>query len=108
MLVRGIFANFKIPIWYRYDSVLEKDEFLSIIEKIESQGFHVVAATCDMAKSNQKLSKELGVTIESPRFENPSRPGKWIYWFYDPVHLIKLVRNHLIDQGFYLEGHVIN
>ena len=36
MLVRGIFANFKIPIWYRYDSVLEKTEFLGIIDKIEN------------------------------------------------------------------------
>ena len=108
MLIRGIFANFKIPIWYRYDHVLGKNELLEIISKIELAGFHVCSVTCDMAKSNQKLAKMLGVSPESPRFENPSRPNSFIYWFYDPSHLIKLVRSHLIDQGFWLDGNVIN
>ena len=104
MLVRGLFANFKIPIWYRYDHVLGKKELLDIITKIESHGFHTVSVTCDMARSNQKLGKSLGVTVDNPRFPNPCRPNNFVYWFYDPVHLIKLVRNHLIDQGYYLEG----
>ena len=38
MLLRGLFANFKVPIWYRYDHQLGKKEYLDIIKKIESQG----------------------------------------------------------------------
>ena len=47
------------------------------------------------------LARELGVTQETPYFKNPSKPGN-IFWFYDPCHLLKLVRNHLIDSGFRL------
>ena len=105
MMVRGLFTNFKIPIWYRYDSTLKQPEYFDIIKKIELAGFHVVSTTCDNAKSNQSLALSLGVTPENPRFENPCRPGSFVYWFFDPCHLIKLVRNHLIDEGFYLGGH---
>ena len=104
MLVRGLFNNFKIPIWYKYDHVLGKKEYLDIVEKLESLGFHVVSTSCDMARSNQKLAKSLGVTEETPYFPNPSRPASNIFWFYDICHLMKLVRNHLIDQGFILRG----
>ena len=104
MLVRGLFNNFKIPIWYKYDHVLGKKEYLDIVEKMETLGFHVVSTSCDMARSNQKLAKSLGVTEETPYFPNPSRPASNIFWFYDICHLMKLVRNHLIDQGFILRG----
>ena len=104
MLVRGLFNNFKIPIWYKYDHVLGKKEYLDIVEKMETLGFNVVSTSCDMARSNQKLATSLGVTEETPYFPNPSRPDSNIFWFYDICHLMKLVRNHLIDQGFILRG----
>ena len=91
MLLRGIFSNFKIPIWYRYDTQLGKKEYLEIVKKIEEQGFHVVSTSCDMAKSNQSLAKSLGVTDEEPYFPNPCRPNSNIYWFYDVCHLIKVI-----------------
>ena len=72
-----------------------------------NQGFHVIASSCDMARTNQTLAKSLGVTAEEPFFQNPSRPNSHIYWFYDVSHLIKLVRNHLLDQGYFLRGIVI-
>ena len=89
-ILRGLFKNFKIPIWYRFDTILRKEELLSIMEKIESLGYHIVSMTCDMHKSNQKLSTDLGVTIENPRFENPFRPGSYVYWIFDPCHLLKV------------------
>ena len=104
MLLRGLFANFKLPIWFKFDHQLGKQEYLDIIKKIEEYGFHVVASSCDMAKANQSLAKALGVTPETPYFQNPCRPNSHIYWFYDVCHLIKLVRSHLIDQGYFLNG----
>ena len=104
LLVRGLIANFQIPIWYKFDCTLEKTEYLDIVKKIEKKGFHVASTTCDNARSNQTLAKALGVTPENPRHENPCRPGLFVYWFYDPSHLIKLVRNHLIDGGFNIGG----
>ena len=104
MLIRGLFANFKIPIWFRYDSILPKEELLEIITKIESHGFQVISITGDTARSNQKLAKDLSVSVEKPYFQNPCRPNAHIYWFFDACHLIKLVRNHLLDSGFFLQG----
>ena len=89
MLLRGLFENYKIPIWYRFDTALTPEELLEIIKKIEAAGFHVVAVTCDMGKSNQKCAKDLGVTLEHPFFENPCRPGSNVHWFYDPCHVLK-------------------
>lgn len=43
MLVRGLFENYKIPIWYRFDTALTPEELQEIIKKIEAEGFHVVA-----------------------------------------------------------------
>ena len=61
----------------------------------------VEGITCDNYVDNTKVAKSLGVTEDNPKFPNPSPKyaGEWIYWMYDPVHLLKLIRNHLIDQG---------
>ena len=56
---------------------------------------------CDNHQDNQTLAKKLGVTDDLPQFPNPDFEGELIFFFFDPVHLIKLVRNHLIDQGKY-------
>ena len=69
-------------------------------------GFHVVSVSTDMHQGNQGLARKLGVTIENPCFPNPSEShkGESIYWLYDAPHLLKLLRNWLIDEGFYLQG----
>jgi hypothetical protein len=33
-----------------------------------------------------------------------NRKNSKIYWFYDVPHLIKLLRNHFLDQGYQLPG----
>ena len=59
-----------------------------------------------MGKSNQSLAKKLGVTESRPYFPNYTKPDCDIYWFYDPIHIIKNVRNHLLDAGFFLNPYV--
>ena len=88
------------------DTTLRAPEFRNIIRKVHASGFHVVCVSTDMHQGNQGLARKLGVTIENPRFENPSqsRKGEYIYWMYDAPHLLKLLRNWLLDQGFKLEG----
>ena len=48
-----------------------------------------------------KLGEELGVTDDKPYFLNPSPEyeGERIYFVMDVVHIAKLFRSHLIDQG---------
>ena len=35
---------------------------------------------------------------------SPEYEGQRIYFIYDAVHIIKLLRSHFIDQGFLLES----
>ena len=99
--MRSIFGKFTIPLWYGYDTAMTKEILFDIINEVQEWGYHVAGVTCDNATDNTKLAKSLGVTENNPRFPNPSEKfaGEHIYFMYDPVHLIKLLRNHLIDQG---------
>ena len=88
------------------DTTLEEVEFRNIIRKIQAAGYHVINVSTDMHQGNQGLARKLGVTEEEPYFPNPSanRQGEKIYWMYDAPHLLKLMRNWLIDDGFHLQG----
>lgn len=80
---------------------------LTIISVIESVGFHVVATVSDLGPSNQGL-KKLGITPSQPYFQNPVYPTENVYVFVDVPHLIKLIRNNLVDSGFNVDGVPIN
>ena len=78
---------------------MKPDILKGIITKVQSFGYTVHGVTCDNHSENHSLAKKLGCTDDLPRFPNPDKEGEYIFFFFDPVHLIKLVRNHLIDQG---------
>ena len=84
------------------DTTLREVEMRNIIRRVQKAGFHVVAISTDMHQGNQGLARALGVTIENPRFPNPSksREGDFIYWLYDAPHILKNMRNWLLDDGF--------
>ena len=63
-----------------------------------------MSVSSDGGTKNQGLAKELGITIETPCFTHPCREGWVIYWFWDPVHILKRLRDHLIDKGYILPG----
>ena len=108
MLLRGLVKNFKVPIWYAFDNSghdqLNKEELFKIIGRVEAAGFHVVSVSSDGGTKNQGVALELGITPEQSRFSHPHRDGWYIYWFYDPVHLLKRCRDHLIDKGYNIPG----
>ena len=47
------------------------------------------------------MTLKLGCTDDEPKFPNPSigHEGEFVWFLFDAVHLIKCLRNHLIDQG---------
>ena len=83
LLMRGIFRQFKIPIWYKFAKKPSKDDLLHIIKEVEECGFHVASVTCDSASDNQGLANDLKITKENPFFKNPCRDDN-VYWFFDP------------------------
>jgi len=46
--------------------------------------------------------KGMNVSYEIPFISNPCNHDKRIHFFGNMPHLIKLLRNHLLDQGIYL------
>jgi hypothetical protein len=62
----------------------------------------VVACVSDCGASNMGLWKELGINADNTSFEHPITKNN-IYMFADASHLLKLIRNWLLDVGFVLE-----
>ncbi len=110
VLLRGIGGKgFKIPIWFTYGFKLTKEDFLSIVSKLTTIGFHVISSTCDMGPCNRGLAKQLGVTKDKPYVDHPDHPEVRVYWHYDVPHLLKLLRLHFLEKGFRLQsGTVVN
>ena len=100
MLIRGLFKNYKMPVWFRFDSALKKAELFEIIQRLEDLKYHVMSVTSDLGPDNRALAKELGITPEHSWFDNPAQPDKKVYVFFDVPHILKLIRNNLMEYGF--------
>ena len=46
------------------------------IFNLEQLGLKVLVAVCDQAGENQGLQKQLGITVEDNKFENPFDPSR--------------------------------
>ena len=91
-----------------FDKKITKDILYSIIEKLHDIKYSVVACVSDCGGGNVGLWKELHINIDHTFFSNPVS-GQNVYFFADAPHLLKLIRNWLLDHGFNLEdGSVIN
>jgi len=65
-----------------------------VIERLTLLGFEVVAVTCDGASNNQKLFVLHGLTNGLPyKTFNIYDDRKTVFFFRDPPHLIKTIRN---------------
>lgn len=103
-MVRGLFKNWKQPIFYEYDKPLTKEIVLETIEKLYDAGYIVVSLTSDMAKSNTSVWSSLNIGHDKNcYFAHPKDPDLKVFVFADPPHLLKLIRNNLIDFGFHYE-----
>ena len=102
-MLRGLCSNWKQPIFFKFDFSFDKNSFLEILKKIESCGLIPIATTCDYSPTNRALLKELKITEENPVFSNSSLKNP-VFFFADFPHKLKLLRNHVLDQGIYLSS----
>ena len=107
-MARGITASWKQPLAYYLvnescpcDKIKEK--LFETITKISSIGLNVYGVISDLGSNFQKLVRMLGVSVEKPWFLHN---GKKIFYLFDPPHLIKAVRNNLINYDFQFNGKV--
>lgn len=104
VMARGLFHNWKQPIFFDYDCQLKEGLLFSLIRKLEEINFNVVAVVSDMGGGNRKLWKLLNISNEKPFFKNPFDATKKVFVFPDAPHLVKLMRNHFLDSGFEQNG----
>jgi len=70
---------------------------LPAIDKVEGIGSTVIVVMSDMGSNFQSPATHLGVTPEKPWFIHN---GKKYFLMFDPPHLIKCVRNNLMNYKF--------
>uniref|UniRef100_T1JKM3 Transposable element P transposase n=1 Tax=Strigamia maritima TaxID=126957 RepID=T1JKM3_STRMM len=79
-----------------------------IIKEIQKIGFTVIAIVSNMGGKNNKVWNDLNVNVNKTYFKNPDCERN-IWVFCDVPHLLKLMRNHLVDEGLRLaDGTAVN
>jgi len=96
-MVRGLCSNWKQVLFFNFDETMRGDLLLKLIIFAEEAGIEISAVVFDLG--NKCILGELGVDIERPSFPNPFDPQRSVYVIPDPIHMVKLFRNHLLDDG---------
>lgn len=108
VMARGLFKQWKQPLFIEFDKKITKDILDSIIIALHNINYEVVACVSDCGRGNVGLWRELGITPECTFYTSPVNKNK-IYFFADAPHLLKLIRNWLLDSGFTLgNGQIVN
>lgn len=108
--MRGLFANWKIPIAYFFacnstPSTILKQLINYVINELQKIGFIPKAIVCDQGSTNRSALKSLGVTKESPFFISNDQT---IFSIYDVPHLFKSLRNNLLTGTYKFEDKIIS
>lgn len=103
-MVRGLCGNWKQPVFFDFDCPMTENLLRDILLKIESTGIEVWAVVCDSSSTNQAVLKRIGINTEKTSFQNPADPSRPVFVFPDVPHLLKLIRNHILDEGIFVDG----
>lgn len=109
-MIRGIQSGWKFPLaYYFYDGVLKTDQLIEWIKDIAKiiieSGLYLVAFICNDEKRNITAINKL--KLDSARLKSKQRQLYYGYItinnqdiipLYDPPHLIKSIRNNLLNN----------
>ena len=99
IMARGLFSKWKQPVYIGFDSKMTKDILNSVIIELQNNGYNVVAC----GGGNIGLWKELSISMNSSSYPHPVTQQP-VYFFADAPHLLKLIRNWFLDNGFILDN----
>ena len=107
-MARGIIENWKQPLAYYLvnescSSDIVKEKLTDAITKLENIGLNVLGVVSDIGSNFQKFVREMGITPENPWFIHN---GKTILYIFDAPHIIKAIRNNLINYNFHFDNKV--
>lgn len=113
VMARGLFSKWKQPFYYDFSKPMTKEILFIIIEALYKIGYIVIAMTNDMSPTNVKLWRELTIGITTVNkvecfFLHPSNFDLKVFVFADIPHLIKLLRNNLMDSGFKVDNEILD
>lgn len=109
VMARGLCSHWKEPVYYQFDQPMTKEILEDIISELFKANFIVVAICSDMGTENIGLWSKLNVGHnKNCSFHHPCDSSLKIFVYADVPHLIKLVRNHLLDHGFIVDDFIIN
>lgn len=110
IMVRGLFKNWKFPLSFFFTGSGVKGNDLVIIVKqainhITEVGLIPTCIVCDQGTQNRRTFTLLGGTQEKPYIiVNENK----IYLLYDMPHLVKSIRNNLLNGDFQIGEKVIS
>lgn len=90
-MCRGLFANWKQSIFYKFDQPMTKDILIECVVNLPKATYKVVAAVSDLG--NKGVWGKLNITPDNYFFEHPLIEGAKIFVFADVPYLLKLLRN---------------
>ena len=103
---KSLFHNFSYPCAYFLTRNITADKLNRIfwlgVSMLQLQKFDIIVACCDGASENRKFIN-MNITKDKPYGFNPLS-GFALFFFSDPPHLIKKLRNNLFNSGFNTES----
>lgn len=97
VVLRGLFSKWKLPIFFSFDTTMDRYLLCEIIRAAENYSARIRGIACDLG--NHKLISELQVSETKSWFDHPCDSKRKVFFFPDAPHLLKLLRNHLLDAG---------
>ena len=105
VMIRQLYGDYKKVLYTAFDKDMCLQLIKDLIVELENVGAKIIMSTFDLG--NPKFKADLKFKeLENDDifcFENPVDPTRKVYCFADSPHLIKLIRNHLIDGGYQLD-----
>lgn len=110
-MVKGLFNAFHFPYAQFPCTTMTGGQLYPVlweaVSRLETMGFRVIGLTCDGLSANRRLftlhSRDKGMIhkVQNP-YASDSRP---FFFFSDPPHLVKTVRNAWASQKRHLWVH---
>lgn len=98
---RGLFDQWKQPVFIGFDTNITKELLDSIIVELEAINYSVVACGSDCGGAKVGVWKALNIDINKTSYPHPVTAHN-IYFFADVPHVLTVIRNWLLDKGFCL------
>lgn len=107
--MQSLIGKWKQPVYNIYDQPVTEYILRLVIIKLYNCGSTVVGIVSDMGIGNIGLWSKINIGHDrSSFFIHASNGTLKILIFADVRHLIKLLRNHLHDNGFWMKDTLIN